>query len=101
MNKYILDDNGNPLVETDLLTWARWMETADRRVAYTDTGESRISTIFLGMDHAFSEQEPPILYETMIFGGLHDQYQQRYATRAEALAGHAVAVTLVQSRREE
>jgi hypothetical protein len=31
----------------------------------------------------------------MIFGGEHDQYQRRYATRAEAEAGHAEAVNMV------
>ena len=94
LDKYILDNNGNPLIETDILTWSRWFETADRSVCRTQVGESTVSTVFLGLDHSFSEQGPPILYETMIFGGVHDQYQQRYATRAEAVAGHAAAVAL-------
>ena len=37
----------------------------------------------------------PILFETMIFGGEHDQYQERYATREEAVEGHARAVAPV------
>ena len=59
----------------------------------------QISTVFLGLDHAFGSG-PPILWETMIFGGLLDEFQERYATKAEALAGHQqarrqVAATLI------
>jgi hypothetical protein len=52
----------------------------------------RISTVFLGIDHNHLRQGPPILFETMIFGGPYDQYMDRYCTWAEAEAGHARAV---------
>ena len=49
----------------------------------------------MGIDHAFGlAQHAPILFETMIFGGEHDEYQRRYCTMEEAEAGHAKAVTL-------
>jgi len=44
-----------------------------------------ISTVFLVLDHGFMSTE---LYETMVFGGSVDGYQERYATRREAKAGH-------------
>lgn len=85
---YTLDDNGNPVPETYLLSWAKWMETADRTVKRTrlDTGEE-VSTVFLGLDHSLTGN-PPLLHETMIFGGRFDNHQQRYATRDEAAAAH-------------
>jgi hypothetical protein len=43
-------------------------------------------------DHNHLRQGPPILFETMIFGGPYDQYMDRYCTWAEAEAGHARAV---------
>lgn len=46
-----------------------------------------VSTVYLGLDHAFGGG-PPLIYETMIFGGPNDQYQDRYTTREQALAGH-------------
>lgn len=78
-----------------MITWARWLETADRHVAQDFLpGDVRVSIVFLGLDHGFDFKGPPILFETMIFGGEHDQYQDRYATRDEALAGHAKALAL-------
>lgn len=46
-----------------------------------------ISTVFLGLDHSHGGQVP-ILFETMVFGGEFDQYQDRYATIEEAIKGH-------------
>ena len=91
--KYILDGKA-PVVCDDLMEWAEWMETADRKVAAAEKGEVRVSTVFLGLDHAHMDSVP-MLFETMIFGGEHDQYQERFSTWHEAEAGHKVACDLV------
>ena len=93
--RYILV-NGEPQACEDLLTWARWFEEAseERIVAQDRIGDVRISTVFLGLDHSFGQGDP-LLFETMIFGGAHDQYQRRYLTREAAIKGHAEAVRLV------
>lgn len=95
---YILDDHGNPVEEPDIATWGLWFQDHEeaRRVAADDVGEVRVSTVFLGMDHSHFGAVP-LLYETMIFGGENDMWQDRYATREEALAGHAEAVKLVKA----
>lgn len=93
---YVLDDTGNPVVEDDLLKWCMWFETNETSVAYQIIGDIIVSTVFLGINHQFSDG-PPILFETMIFGGPHDQYQERYTTREEALLGHEDALKLVRS----
>lgn len=90
---YILDDEGN-LKVVDLMTWARWFETAERQTASDFLGDVRVSTVFLGIDHNFSDDGPPLFWETMIFGGPNDQYQDRYSSRADALLGHAKALEL-------
>jgi hypothetical protein len=55
----------------------------------------RVSTVWLGVNHAFGGG-PPIIFETMVFGPENtDEYMQRYATEAEARAGHAETVTVV------
>lgn len=51
MLKDILKD-GIPTPERDPIAWARWFETADRRVALTRVGEYTVSTVFLGLDHS-------------------------------------------------
>ena len=53
-----------------------------------------VSTVFLGMDHSF-DGGTPVLFETMIFGGEYDQFQERYCTWDEAEEGHKVACELV------
>ena len=89
---YILDGK-DPIEEDDVLTWARWFETADRIVEQTALGRGvRVSTIFLGLDHRFVGGGPPLLFETMIFGGERDGAQWRYATWDEAIMGHDAAV---------
>lgn len=69
-----------------------------RRVAYdtidTMSEPVRVSTVFLGLDYGFHMDSNPQLYETMIFGGKHNDYQERYPTKADALEGHARALLL-------
>jgi len=93
---YILDQNSLP-IEADFITWARWFETANRTLEKTEVGDVIISTVFLGLDHSFSETTHPILYETMIFGGPLDEFQWRYSNRESALLGHARAVAKVKA----
>lgn len=67
---------------------------ADRKVCLDIFGEITVSTVFLSFDHAFGDSKP-VLFETMIFGGEHDQYQERYYTYDEAVEGHKLACDLV------
>lgn len=93
--KYILNDSGDPEPCNDLMEWGRFMEKRDVRIIAKDAlpHDVRVSTVFLGLDHAFGGAVP-ILWETMIFNGPHDGHQERYTSRADALAGHARAVAL-------
>jgi hypothetical protein len=97
-DKYVLDADGNPQPEPDFMKWHQWHQTADRHVAWTEIGEALVSTVFLGFDHSFGD-EPPILFETMIFWQGHDldREQDHYATRDEALAGHEAMVACVRA----
>jgi hypothetical protein len=65
---YICDENMQPVQVDDWLTWAKWYETADRHVALTEIGDAKVSTVFLSLNHAFHDG-PPLLYETLVFGG--------------------------------
>lgn len=86
--RYILNAAGEPEPCEDLLTWGRWMQTADRHVADTHFGDVRVSTVFLGLDHAFWGEGPPVLWESMVFGGPLDGESRRYSSGADADAGH-------------
>ena len=59
-----------------------------KRVAYTDIpGKGYVSTVWMGLDHNFRDG-PPLIFESMYFGGGDEEDQERYSTEAEALAGH-------------
>lgn len=79
------------------------LSDAERRVGLTMVGEVSISTVFLQLDHAFrwsqggERPSPPILFETMVFGGRMDMARERYATWEEAEAGHARWVETVRA----
>lgn len=62
-----------------------------RTIARNEVGAICVSTVFLVIDHNFGDG-PPLVFETMIFGGPCDQEQWRYATYDEAEAGHRAAV---------
>jgi hypothetical protein len=81
---------------TDLLSWGRWFEKADRTVARSEIGASAVSTVFLGRDHSFGGGAP-LLFETMVFGGPLDGEEDRYSTWDEAEAGHAAMVERVKA----
>jgi hypothetical protein len=89
MREYILKGH-TPKKVDDLLEWAQWFEKADRTVDKTQIGEVEVSTVFLGLDHSFGGAIP-LLFETMIFGGDEDGYQERYSTWDEAVKGHQFA----------
>ena len=55
----------------------------------------RVSTVWLGLNHNWTGG-PPLIFETMCFGGTHDLHAWRYTTEEQALEGHAEVVTLLQ-----
>ena len=89
---YILggEDGQTPIEVTDIFEWGMWFETANRTVAHTTIIKGvEVSTVFLGLNHSFSPEPPPILFETLVFGGKHDGDMRRYSTWDEAEQGHA------------
>jgi hypothetical protein len=71
----------------DPMEWARAFGANDRQVDNDFIGDMQVSTVWLGLDHQFGEG-PPLIFETMVFGGPHDQYTERYSTEDEARRGH-------------
>lgn len=102
MNKwYILDNNHKPVISTGMES-SEWMENNPNRktVGYDELkdlhgDDVRVSTVFLGLDHCWNGGKP-ILWETMIFGGVNDQnYQERYSSYEDALEGHQNAINFI------
>lgn len=111
-DRYILTGDHRVVPEPDLLTWARWLETADRTVANDLVGPYRVSTVFLGLDHGYPRSDdparPPLIFETMVFDHSREEsspwfsrkfhpsfnFQRRYRSWDAATAGHAYAVKI-------
>lgn len=104
MGRYVLDEEGRAVAEPDRHKWADWMRDVDRRVEErTQIGEWLVSTVFLGIDHNWSGEGPPVLWETMIFrqppgqpvalenGSWAERYSDRYTSLAAAREGHETA----------
>lgn len=81
-------------VPADLLTWAQWNEEhhTDKIVQQDTIGDYWVSTVFLGFDHNWVDDGPPLIFETMVFegpqGDRSDISCQRYSTWEMALEGH-------------
>jgi len=85
------DREGKPI---SYRRWAELMRDLHYSVVAQDSNNSiTVSTVWLGLDHSFGNSAP-LIFETMIFavneaGDRESRAQFRYATEAEAKAGHA------------
>lgn len=92
---YVLDADHKPVPVEDVREWAKWYELLGVRLVEQTTFEGiLVSTVFLGIDHSFGVG-PPVLFETMVFGGKHADYQARCRTWDEAVEQHKRVVEMV------
>lgn len=88
------DKNGNPVSFEE---YSRLFDDKSyQQVAWDELKGGRVSTIWLGLDHNFSDTGDPIIFETMVFdipGWEH--YQMRYSTEAEAKESHQNILRLI------
>lgn len=91
-----LDREGLPL---SFPAWAMIVEGAPeyRYIAQDRIGDVLVSTVWLGLDHAWCG--PVQIFETMVFGAGDEIDMARYATEAEAIAGHAEKVAEYRAHR--
>lgn len=69
------------------------------RVAWTPIADGiEVSTVFLGLNHRYRPDGPPLLFETMVFGVDDDaDVMWRWSTWDQALAGHDQVVAAVRA----
>lgn len=98
--KYILKGK-LPVPCEDIGEWGLFMGSPERIVKQEIIGGYFVSTVFLGIAHNFSDNFPPLLFETMIFddsemgADIPDSvldYQERCSTWEEAEKQHQEAV---------
>jgi hypothetical protein len=90
---YKLDADNHLVAVADLLEWGRWLEDANRHVGFTQiTSQVFVSTVFMGLDHRYFDRGPPIVFETVVFGGPLDGQGDRYSSWDDAETGHKMFV---------
>ena len=87
---YTLNDDGT--IET--CTRDEWAMNYPRWHEKTRVNGVLVSTVFLGLDHNYNSEGPPVLFETMTFtkrrqsSKKFDQLQWRYCEKAAAERTH-------------
>ncbi len=91
--------DGQPITYEQFISAIGYVE--DKTIARDIVNGFLVSTVWLGSNHNFDGGEP-LIFETMIFkeGNWEDLYVDRYATREQALAGHAVALKWLEDNYE-
>ncbi len=103
--KYILLNDHSIIEEPDFIKWAEWLQDAgENRIVKQEKVFSRwryyfVSTVFLGINHRYDNNGPPLLFETMVFDNEESIYCYRYPTWAEAEKGHKHTVNCVKQCR--
>jgi hypothetical protein len=79
------------------ITMDAWLvafaNTEFRTLGLEWVGDALVSTVWVGVD--LDGEDPPLIFESMVFGGPLDHTTWRYATRDEAVAGHAELIKRV------
>jgi hypothetical protein len=100
--KYYKLTKEKEVVECDLHEMGRQYENNEERiVSQNQVGNFWVSTVFLGMDHNFKEDGPPLVFETIVFPyedgkvAFNEKYMERCCTWQEAVAQHIKICSLV------
>jgi hypothetical protein len=85
---YILGKDNNP-IPCEAKDCGEMWRMVDNRIKRTSGFFYIVSTVFLGIDHNFTEnQDSPILFETAIMNGTKISVLERHATYQEAVSYH-------------
>lgn len=114
----ILDAEGN-IQPASLYSWGQYLQSHENRIAQTKHKGYRVSTVFLGLNHQYLPDLPPLWFETMIFTPEYERtlsnkkkimlgdelWCKRTSTKAEAIQAHQEGIAwlknyLIQSHTE-
>lgn len=80
---------GTKIVPCSLEEWSEFFGRPERILQVSNGNGITVSTVFLGLDHNFSKEGPPILFESMVFGE-DEEDCERYDTYQNAIIGHRI-----------
>lgn len=103
--QYRIDSAGREVPEPSVHRWVEWLAVYRREGKHVvarhelDVDGERVivSSVFTGHDLAFDG--PPLLYETMVFGGKLSGMRVRWSSRSMALFGSGLMYGNVETRK--
>ena len=84
--------DGRIPIPCGLMEWANILERGEHVLWQDEVGDSLVSTVFLGLDHRFGSDGPPLWFETMIFTDGEGDYMERTSTWELAREQHLAAL---------
>ena len=98
-NYYYLNDDHSVMPCSSSLWSIQFEEMKKNDTRHVNVDEingCRVSTVWLGLNHNFFNEEVPLIFETIIFNENSDSiYMDRYSTWEEAQQGHEKAIQWV------
>ena len=80
------DKNGEQITTDE---WIKKFENnLYKRIHFTQHKLYTISTVWLGIDHRFTDKGMPLIFETMVFDEDGEIDMKRYTTLEDAQSGH-------------
>jgi hypothetical protein len=90
-NRYYKLEGQTPVAVESFIEWTLWMASADTGVMYNELNDCLVSTKFVGIDlnpGSSNSQSQPMVFETLVMGGVLDGKKNRYPTWDDAIQGH-------------
>lgn len=69
IERYYRLDDSNQVQPCSQLQWAEFMNTTGSRIAFDTVNGCCVSSVFLGLDHAWTGSLEPVLFEILVFTG--------------------------------
>ena len=79
------DKQGMPITQKQ---WLNNFKKGNKKIGFDKIGKQEVSTVLVGLNMSTEIEAPPLIFETMIFGGEYDQAQWRYYTEEQAKFWH-------------
>jgi hypothetical protein len=100
--RYYTLDEAHQAHPCDMQRWIYWFEVNQggplHMLFKTQSGDVEVSTVFLGIDHNFSSEGPPLLFETMVFRNGDGDEMMRASTYELAQEQHREMVQMCISK---
>jgi hypothetical protein len=102
LQRYVLDDEGNPVRQDNPAEWKAFMLNVERRrVAVDEAGKWTVTTLFTGIDHDLLGNGPPVLWKTSVYGPQPwGGFSCWYSNRWRALSQHDQVAEAVRRGRD-